>query len=176
MGQVLLIIVATIVVSISIYKTSVCTLRRAKNYSEVGERMYVFISKVRYYPVVLILVLLSNLTMLYLSGHNEDPSIIYVSGCYIVIAMFDFVLSVVLKPTMYEEGILTEDGILIDYNDIKSIRSKKSYLGKISILSIEVKNSKTLNFYIYEKDLDNIRENVFNKSGVIFKDIVTDSI
>lgn len=187
-------ILIVIGVSIALYSSYNCIstmVRGSINISKVSEKLYAFSGKVRYYPLLATTIFIANIISLYKNGDdyirdskiffaisnskiikaNFTISLILISLILISLLLSDFVLSIYIKPVMYEEGILCSDGKFISWINIKSIAAIK-FFNKRYILVNNV-GGKDIYLRVNKRESSDIKEIMFNKSGIVSKEIVT---
>ncbi|MBM6839921.1 hypothetical protein H9X77_17350 [Clostridium saudiense] len=75
---------------------------------------------------------------------------------------------------MYEEGIVCENGNFLSWDKIKSITTLQNVLGNNKYIVINTINDKEIFLTVKNKESNYIKEIIFNKTGIVNKEIVTE--
>lgn len=180
-------------VSLGIY--SICNfifiiVKKLINRRKVSKIVYSFKSKRRYYPLFGVIILIINMMNLAKKQNEEvviskyvwninkfysafgslNKFIICIFSIFLVI---NFILSIYIRPIMYEEGIICENGNFLPWDRIKSITTAQNTLGNIKYIVINTFN-KVIYLRVPNKESNEVKEIIFNKTGIVNKEIVTE--
>lgn len=193
MWQDVLMIIAISLGGYSIYNFIFIVIKKFLNRKKVSKMVCTLKSKKRYYSLVGVAILFANVIGLrqktqeeiiiskYIINigtnrfYNEIGSlnkfIIYILGIFLIA---NFVLSIYIKPIMYEEGIICENGSFLPWDKIKSINTGQNTLGNKKYIVINTVNNKEMFFSITTEESNYVKEIIFNKTGIVNKEIVTE--
>lgn len=193
MWQDVLMIIAISLGGYSIYNFTFVLVKKVINRTKVSKMLYSFKSRRRYYPLLGIIILSVNTVgltkksqeeiiiskyMLSMGLHqfyNEsgilNKWIIYILSIFLIA---NFILSIYMKPIMYEEGIVCENGNFLSWDKIKSITTLQNVLGNNKYIVINTINDKEIFLTVKNKESNYIKEIIFNKTGIVNKEIVTE--
>lgn len=177
----------------SIYNFTIVFVKRIISRTKVSKIIYIFKSRRRYYPLLGIFILIVNiigltkkseeeiiigkymLSMRLHQFYNEaeilSKWIIYIFSIFLIA---NFILSIYIKPIMYEEGIVCESGNFLSWDKIKSITTIQNTLGKNKYIVINTINDKEIFLSVINEESNFVKEIIFNKTGIVNKDIVTE--
>lgn len=177
----------------SVYNFIFVLVKKVISRTKVSQMVYSFKGRRRYYPLLGIVILIVNiigltkkseeeiiigkymLSMRLHQFYNEsgilNKWVIYVLSIFLIA---NFILSIYIKPVMYEEGIVCENGNFLSWNKIKSINTVQNTLGNNKYIVINTTNDKEIFLNVTNDESDFIKEIIFNKTGIVNKDIVTE--
>ncbi len=193
MWQDILMIIAVGLVVYSIYDLTFIVGKKVINRRRVSKVVYSFKSRRRYYPLFGIVILIINIIGLTKKAQEEiviskymlsmrihqlyngsgilNKLVIYIFSVFLII---NFILSIYIKPIMYEEGIVCENGNFLSWNKIKSINTLQNTLGNKKYIVINTINDKEVFLTVTNKESNYVKEIIFNKTGIVNKEIVTE--
>lgn len=193
MWQDVLMIIAISLGGYSIYNFTFVLTKKIINRSKVSQILYSFKSRRRYYPLLGIVILIVNmigltkktqeeiiigkymlsmrLNQLYNESGALNKWVIYVFSTFLIA---NFILSIYIKPIMYEEGIVCENGNFLSWDKIKSINTFQNPLGNNKYIVINTVNDKEIFLNVTNRESNFVKEIIFNKTGIVNKDIVTE--
>lgn len=193
MWQDVLMIIAISLGGYSIYNFTFVLIKKIINRSKVSQILYSFKSRRRYYPLLGIVILIVNmigltkktqeeiiigkymlsmrLNQLYNESGALNKWVIYVFSTFLIA---NFILSIYIKPIMYEEGIVCENGNFLSWDKIKSINTFQNTLGNNKYIVINTVNDKEIFLNVTNRESNFVKEIIFNKTGIVNKDIVTE--
>ncbi|SCJ96882.1 Uncharacterised protein [uncultured Clostridium sp.] len=193
MWQDVLMMIAVCLGGYSIYNFIFVLVKKIISRTKVSQVVYIFKSRRRYYPLLGIVILVVNmigitqksqeeiiigkymLSMRLHQFYNEsgvlNKWVIYVFSIFLIA---NFILSIYIKPIMYEEGIVCENGNFLSWDKIKSINTLQNTLGNNKYIVINTINDKEVFLNVTNKESNFVKEIIFNKTGIVNKDIVTE--
>lgn len=155
---------------------------RIKNSRKVSNELARFVSEKRYLSILISFTITSIAVAIM---KNEKSSLLYVFNLGIpekrvyylfiygiMLYTFDFILSIFIRPILYNEGILYNNGSLISWDDVQTINFDNNKQNYKAILVL-TRSKKIIRLVVKSEVSDEVKEIIFNKSGVISKGIVT---
>ena len=94
-------------------------------------------------------------------------------GILSLFLIINFILSILVKPIMYEEGIVCYDGNFLSWDKIKSITTVQNQIGSRKFIVINTAN-KEIYLRVANSESNKVKEIIFNKTGIVNKEIVTE--
>lgn len=193
MWQDILMMIAISLAIYSIYNFSFVIVKKVVSISKVSKKIYKFRGRIKCYPLIGISILILNLIGLSKKSEKEiflskymlslrlerlyneagilNKWLIVIFGLFLLV---NFVLSIYIKPVMYEEGIVCDDGRFLPWDKIKSIKTIQGQIGNGKYIVINTMNNKEILLRVTNKETNNVKEIIFNKTGMVNKDIVTE--
>lgn len=193
MWQDVLIMIAVSLGGYSIYNFIYVFIKRIISRTKVSKMVYSFKSRRKYYPLLGIVILIVN--MIGLSKNSQEEMIIgkymlsirlyqfynesgtlnkWVIYVFSVFLIANFILSIYIKPIMYEEGIVCENGNFLSWDKIKSITTIQNTLGNNKCIVINTVSDREIFLSVINTESNFVKEIIFNKTGIVNKDIVTE--
>lgn len=192
MWQDMLIIISMSLAVYSLYNFTLIIVKKIISSTKVSKKIYSFKGEVIYYPLVGIIIFIINLSGLgqrsveelsvgkYMLSiiipklYNEygvlNKHIVFVFSIFLII---NFIVSMYVKPVMYEEGIICENGNFLSWDNIKSITTLKNLVGNKKYIVINTDN-KEVYLRVTTDEGNEVKEIIFNKTGIVSKEIVTE--
>lgn len=184
----ILFVCGILVVTLSLYNIISTSIRRVVNGAKTTEVLYEFRGKLKVYPVIGILLILMNFFMLNNNVYSENNNYIIniLSLGYVVtfvkvifmieifILSIDFALSLILKPVLFEEGIMCGNGKFITWEYIQAISCIAGVTKNKKYLQIKSSKDEVVYLMTNNEESDTVKEILYNKSGIVNKDIVTE--
>ena len=193
MWQDVLMMIAVSLGGYSIYNFIYVFIKRIISRTKVSKMVYSFKSRRKYYPLLGIVILIVN--MIGLSKNSQEEMIIgkymlnirlyqfynesgtlnkWVIYVFSVFLIANFILSIYIKPIMYEEGIVCENGNFLSWDKIKSITTIQNTLGNNKCIVINTVSDREIFLSVINTESNFVKEIIFNKTGIVNKDIVTE--
>lgn len=193
MWQDVLMMIAVSLGGYSIYNFIYVFIKRIISRTKVSKMVYSFKSRRKYYPLLGIVILIVN--MIGLSKNSKEEMIIgkymlsirlyqfynesgtlnkWVIYVFSVFLIANFILSIYIKPIMYEEGIVCENGNFLSWDKIKSITTIQNILGNNKCIVINTVSDREIFLSVINTESNFVKEIIFNKTGIVNKDIVTE--
>ena len=193
MWQDVLMMIAVSLGGYSIYNFIYVFIKRIISRTKVSKMVYSFKSRRKYYPLLGIVILIVN--MIGLSKNRQEEMIIgkymlsirlyqfynesgtlnkWVIYVFSVFLIANFILSIYIKPIMYEEGIVCENGNFLSWDKIKSITTIQNTLGNNKCIVINTVSDREIFLSVINTESNFVKEIIFNKTGIVNKDIVTE--
>ena len=192
MWQDVLMIIAIGLSVYSIYDFGSMIIKKIINNTKISKKIYSFKGKIRYYPLLGLIIFMSNLIGLTKKSDEEIIISKYMLSVMVqklysksgtlnkltigILSLFliiNFILSILVKPIMYEEGIVCYDGNFLSWNKIKSITTVQNQIGSRKFIVINTAN-KEIYLRVANSESNKVKEIIFNKTGIVNKEIVTE--
>ncbi|CUN64242.1 hypothetical protein H8S10_00005 [Clostridium sp. NSJ-49] len=192
MWQDVLMIIAIGLSVYSIYDFGSMIIKKIINNTKISKKIYSFKGKIRYYPLLGLIIFMSNLIGLTKKSDEEIIISKYMLSVMVqklysksgtlnkltigILSLFliiNFILSILVKPIMYEEGIVCYDGNFLSWDKIKSITTVQNQIGSRKFIVINTAN-KEIYLRVANSESNKVKEIIFNKTGIVNKEIVTE--
>lgn len=192
MWQDVLMIIAIGLSVYSIYDFGSMIIKKIINNTKISKKIYSFKGKIRYYHLLGLIIFMSNLIGLTKKSDEEIIISKYMLSVMVqklysksgtlnkltigILSLFliiNFILSILVKPIMYEEGIVCYDGNFLSWDKIKSITTVQNQIGSRKFIVINTAN-KEIYLRVANSESNKVKEIIFNKTGIVNKEIVTE--
>lgn len=192
MWQDVLMIIAIGLSVYSIYDFGSMIIKKIINNTKISKKIYSFKGKIRYYPLLGLIIFMSNLIGLTKKSDEEIIISKYMLSVMVqklysksgtlnkltigILSLFliiNFILSILVKPIMYEEGIVCYDGNFLSWDKIKSITTVQNQIGSRKFIVINTAN-KEIYLRVANSESNKVKEIIFNKTGIVNKEIITE--